>query len=289
MPERLTASTAELRVGHERCVLLTNMRKLIPMLCTVVAGCAVNGGKAHRGAAEGAPTSDSPAVTAPDARESDAGLRLRPPVPGERASLLQLHMADHYADLRLMERAMVKGDLAEVRDYATALVFDRADPQLAPWTANLERMRSAAEALSLAADVPEACRRAPVLAAVCGDCHQETGAQLAFADDGPPVDDGTTPVRMARHQWAADRLWQALVAPSDAAWRDALAVLAATPLPADELGVDATAEVRDRLVARARLLQSTAKAVRPIDGSRRRAEAYGELLRLCASCHAMVR
>lgn len=261
------------------------------MLCVAAAGCAANGGGRPNGTTEEAVADDPSAMIAPatDAREPDAGLRLRLPVPGERATLLQLHMADHYADLRLMERALVEGDLAEVRDYATALVFDRADPELAPWTAHLVRMQTAAEALAAAKDVSEACRREPELAAACGDCHRETGAQLAFADDGPPADDGTTPVRMVRHQWAADRLWQALVAPSDTAWHDALAILAAAPLPADELGVDATAEVRDRLVVNARLLQAVAKAARPIDGSRGRAEAYGKVLVLCASCHATAR
>ena len=33
---------------------------------------------------------------------------------------------------------------------------------------------------------------------------------------------------MARHQWAADRLWRALIVPSNQAWQDALDVLADT-------------------------------------------------------------
>lgn len=238
------------------------------------------------------PTSGAPAAVNPDPKDApaaDAGLRLRLPAPGERASLVQLHMADHYADLRLMQRALVAGELTEVRDYATALALDRSDPELAAWADQLARMREAAAALAAAPDVPGACRREPALAAVCGNCHLETGAQLPLVDDGPPADNGSTPVRMARHQWAADRLWRALIVPSNRAWQDALDVLADTPLPLDELAVDVRADERARLNELARRLQTTARDGRPITDPAARASAYGELLVTCAACHALTR
>lgn len=242
-------------------------------------------------AACGSPTPRARAVS-PDPAGGDAAgdasaLRLRLPEPGERASLLQLHMADRYADLRLMERALVEGELEEVRGYATALALDRTDPELAAWSAELAAMRAAAGALASAPDVPTASRREPALAATCGGCHVAAGAQLPFADDGPPDDDGSTRARMARHQWAADRLWQALVAPSSAAWRDGLAVFGATPLPVDELAPDTDVATRQRIGDLARRFQDLATASRPAQTLRARADAYGELLVVCASCHAL--
>lgn len=256
-------------------------RLVLGALGALASACASNHGRKP----EPPPAVEPPAAAAPDA--ASEGLRLRPPAPGERASLVQLHMADHYADLRLMERALVAGDLSAVRTYATALALDRSDPELAGWATSLERMREAAGALAAAADLATASRREAALAARCGACHLESGAQLPFADDGPLPDDGTTPARMQRHQWAADRLWQALIAPSTTAWRDGLAVLADTPLPDSELGVDATRDTARRMGQLARRLQAAAVDADAITELERRAEAYGEVLATCAACHAL--
>jgi hypothetical protein len=81
---------------------------------------------------------------------------------------------------------------------------------------------------------------------------------------------------MARHRWAADRLWEGVIGNSDVAWHAGLDVLAAAPLdePANRAGL-------------ARQLQRQAEnARRPGPGTlTARAAVYGEILTTCASCH----
>ena len=82
---------------------------------------------------------------------------------------------------------------------------------------------------------------------------------------------------MARHLWATDRLWEAMVGGNEPAWRDGLEVLAETPLPFTPAGTDGLAR-RLQDLAQDQLSRTTT-----LD---ERAAAYGELLRTCAGCHA---
>jgi hypothetical protein len=85
---------------------------------------------------------------------------------------------------------------------------------------------------------------------------------------------------MARHAWAATRLWEAILGADDARWSSGLAVLADAPLPAAVLtdggkfGGDLQAYARTQLDLRG----STSLEAR--------GAAYGEMLVLCAGCHA---
>ena len=85
---------------------------------------------------------------------------------------------------------------------------------------------------------------------------------------------------MARHAWAAERLWEAILGADEARWRGGLAVLAAAPLPSTVLstggkfGQDLQAYARTQLDTR-----GSASIEAP-------GNAYGEILVLCAGCHA---
>jgi hypothetical protein len=85
---------------------------------------------------------------------------------------------------------------------------------------------------------------------------------------------------MARHVWAADRLWEGLIGGDEDRWTRGLAVLADSPLPFGPL-TDAPA-LATQLQRRARE-QLDARAMTLPDG---RATAYGEMLVTCAACHS---
>lgn len=86
---------------------------------------------------------------------------------------------------------------------------------------------------------------------------------------------------MQRHQWAADRLWEGLIGPSDAAWSRGIRMLAEAPLHGTEPSWD-TASDGDELARRVHELGSeAASALLP----HARATVYGEMLGLCADCH----
>ncbi|MBZ0234763.1 MAG: hypothetical protein K8M05_20700, partial [Deltaproteobacteria bacterium] len=78
-------------------------------------------------------------------------------------------------------------------------------------------------------------------------------------------------------------------APSGTAWRDGLAVFADPPLAADELGLPTSPEARARMAALAARMRALSEAAQPVDDLDRRAAAYGDVLEICAACHALAR
>jgi cytochrome c553 len=204
--------------------------------------------------------------------------------PSPPAATTRVRMAAHFEDLRAMQRLILGGDLDRVRERAREMVIERDDGEPATWAPYLVRMRAAAAALAQAESLLDACRAEARLARECAACHQASGAMPEFVALSPPVDQPTLAARMARHQWAADRLWEGVVGLSDQAWRDGLGVLAAAPLPASTLSADPEREAR---VARyARDLQRLARRALSARTPAMRSAAYGELLVVCSGCHS---
>jgi cytochrome c553 len=214
-----------------------------------------------------------------------------PPPPSDAAqmTIVGIHMRDHYEDLLIMQRHLVDGDLATVRDYAFGLATDRGDVELASWAAEMTQLRAAAETVGTAAGTADMARSLPFVAVACAGCHHATGAVVEIPTTPAPVDEPTPLARMDRHQWAADRLWQAMIVPSDEAWRDGLAVLAETPLPAGQLSTIAIPKDAPRIKELGTRLQRMAKRARNTGASERRATEYGEILVICAGCHELAR
>jgi len=204
--------------------------------------------------------------------------------PSRPAGTTRMRMQDHFEGLREIERAIVGGDLDGARDRATRIVFDRADSELPTWAPYIARMRDAAYELARAGSLREACRLEARLAVECARCHVASGAMPTFVVPVVPPDAPTPAARMARHQWAADRLWEGLIGLSDEAWRDGLAILAATPLPASSMSDDP--DRQHRLAEYGRSLQRLARLAGVAADPAERARAYEGLLLVCTSCHA---
>lgn len=203
--------------------------------------------------------------------------------PSRPPGALRGRMQGHFEEIRVIERLLLDGDLADARERATAIAFDRADTELPTYASYFARMRAAADALARATSVEDGFRQETRLAAECATCHLAAGAEPWFVPSEPPRADATAAERMARHQWAVDRLWEGVVGPSHEAWTAGLDVLAASPLPARALG-DAA---REREVeGLSRQLVQRARTARAIEEPTRRARAYAELLVVCARCHA---
>jgi cytochrome c553 len=203
--------------------------------------------------------------------------------PSRPPGTTRMRMQAHFEDLRAMERMILGGDLDRVRERANEIVFDRGESELPAWAPYIARMRQAAVALSRSESLADACRAETRLARECAGCHEATAAMPTFVVPEPPRDEPTLAARMARHQWAADRLWEGLVGLSDEAWRDGLAVLATAPLPASALSDD---RGRVKQVERyARGLQRAARRAVPAATPASRASAYADLLLVCSGCH----
>ena len=205
-----------------------------------------------------------------------------PPRPAklDAASVTRIHMRAKLYDVRAVERALLRGQVVEAKILAREIATAPIEPALADWAAMLARVREQAQAVATAASADDALRRLPHLAAACAECHVASGSWPTLAAAPPAPTDHPIVLRMARHEWATDRMWDGLIGGREDAWHAGLEVLAASPPPfaladgdevalAKELQVQATAALRDR----------------PADSLESRVRIYGELLVTCAACH----
>ena len=198
----------------------------------------------------------------------------------EHDMMVRFHMHQNFDLVRSIERLLIRGKLEEAQRFADAIASAPDEPAHGPWATQALVVRERAQAVARATSVSDALRKHTQLAAACASCHHDLEVTPMFQTmPPPPPDQPTLLARMARHRWAADRLWEAVVGNGDDAWNEGLDVLAAAPL---EMGRDRAAYAQDlkRIATRAR------QTKRPIAN---RATAYGELLVTCAACHSKTR
>jgi hypothetical protein len=124
------------------------------------------------------------------------------------------------------------------------------------------------------------------MAKICSNCHLANEVQIEFGYDQVPAEWSDTVSHMQRHQWAADRLWEGLIGPSENAWNRGMDMLVDVPLHSedvmDEDSGDVDTAALERIAGRVHALtrQGTIASTPTA-----RAEVYGELLGLCAECH----
>lgn len=200
-----------------------------------------------------------------------------PPKRFERDMVARFHMHQSFDLVRAIERLLIRGKLDEAKRFAEAIAMAPDEPAHGAWAAQTAAVRERATALARATSVDDALRKETQLAGACGACHRETYGTAMF-DDPPavPPDRPTLDARMARHRWAGDRLWEAVVGDSDEAWREGLDVLAAAPLDLGEERAPFAKELR-RLANNARRTKAPAASTR--------ATTYGDILVTCAHCH----
>jgi len=204
--------------------------------------------------------------------------------PNATASVTGIRMADHYRDAVQIKNAVINGDLREVRAPARRLMDD-AGHHPETWLPYLSANANYAAVLLAAKNRHAAGVAAAGLARTCGDCHAALAVGPAFE---PPHDIPTSAGHdvlrhMHRHQWAADRMWEALIDRSEYAWMAGAAALVDAPLPRADLTQnvelpDEVLQLGDKIHEIGALAGSTA-------GWNARAGLYGEFLATCAGCH----
>lgn len=190
----------------------------------------------------------------------------REPTPSRPTASARYHMRRNFDDLRLIERRLIAGKLADGATLAVLLMRQEDDPAMAPYEVHANRVTRAADALAHAANLDEALRRVAVVAAECAGCHASAGAHFQLP---PPATLPAQPA-MARHAWAADRMWEGVIAGDTDRWRRGLAVLADSPFGTPP------SPLQD-LARRELATYSTDLDLRAV--------AYGKILKACASCH----
>lgn len=190
--------------------------------------------------------------------------------------------ADRSFELRT---ALIRGDLERAhqaaRQLASHLTSEGGSAPSSHWVAAEEQARVAAEA----SDVRAAAAATARMGGSCGACHlaAHEGPQYRVVTR-PESRGAAVPQRMMVHYWAADRMWEGLVGPSDSTWFAGALALADVPTYQREIAQrpGVTPADIDRM---ARALQALGLRAQTATDQETRIQVYGEFLAGCAACH----
>jgi hypothetical protein len=192
------------------------------------------------------------------------------------------HMAAHLDAAAALQAAIAQGRLGDAREVAAWFATHDMDVSH-EWRPFLDEMRYAALRVRQARDLPTAGLELGRIARACGACHVAMGARPRFAPAPMPVGD---PTQMVRHQWAAARLWEGLVGPDDARWRDGAHVMTTARFA---IGASVHGKPNADVIELGEGLHAQAREALSTTGLAARAKLYGAMMDTCASCHAIVR
>jgi mono/diheme cytochrome c family protein len=196
----------------------------------------------------------------------------------QRAETVAAHMQEHFTQVSTIQDAVIRGDLEAVAEPAEWLARHRpVDSLPAGWEPYVADMSLAAQRALEASTIEDAAAAAAAMGLACGACHQatETGPKFTL---GAEVNTARgVGAHMQRHRWAADRMWEGLVGPSDTSW-----AWGAASMREAALRPQGQPEQIEDLAKQVHQLGAQAEeAIEP----EARATVYGELLGTCADCH----
>lgn len=195
------------------------------------------------------------------------------------------HMQDHFGRSADLLAAVVAGDVAGAKAQADWLAEHETHPSLRGWEPSVAELRAAARPGPLM-DLAAMARVAANVGAACGSCHQKTKSIPSFASVPSPGSGSRAEERMLLHKWAADRMWEGLIAPSDDLWSRGVEAMAIAPLHDDEILKNASAA--PEIVAQAEAVHELANDASNATTPQARADAFARFLENCATCHARV-
>ena len=211
-----------------------------------------------------------------------------PATPGQKApaqtDTLKAHMDEHFAHVREIQDAIVRGDLDGAKVPARWIAEHQEATGLpASAGVHVTAMKNSASAVAGAQDIRLAAQGAASLVAACGDCHAslKVSGHMPSAVVVTAAPGGAKQAHMAEHQHAINLMYRGLVGPSEADWKKG-----AEALKGSALGAETLPEAKDALKAEARVHELAGKAISAKDRGARVA-AYGEVIGSCASCHGL--
>jgi len=200
----------------------------------------------------------------------------------QEASLLE-HMHEHYDAVVRIQGAVIAGSLDDTREPATWLLEHQSPAGLpARWEEYVTAMRGAARDLLNAEDLGSAAGATSRLGLACGSCHVSNNVTVEFDEDKRPSDKEDSRSHMRRHRWAADRMWEGIIGPSNASWSRGANLLFESPMNPKGLGAEAG---DDSVLGMARRVHQLAANATTVSDPAERANIYAEFLANCATCH----
>jgi hypothetical protein len=248
---------------------------LIPTLVLLLAACSTD-----REANEAPVALETPASTKAT-EEAEPGV---PPLrPKDATPTVAAHMEDHFTQANVVRDAVIAGDLDRLRAPARWLAaHELTDTLPENWKPHVAAMQRAAGLAVAAETIGAAAAAAGSMASACGECHAELGGPK-FTGTSPEGQESSVVADMKRHLWAADRMWEGLIGPSDTAWQAGVAALADAPLAPEAMADDKTPPKKVFDLA-AQAHEIGAKGGTETDRGKR-GELYGRYLGTCAACH----
>jgi cytochrome c553 len=194
------------------------------------------------------------------------------------------HMDEHFSHVKTIQEAVIAGDLEGLKEPAKWMAeHPIAEGLPVGWEPHVAAMKKESQAVGESADLAAAAGATASMAKSCGACHQAMSVTPQFSAGSPPPDDTGTVPHMIGHMWAADRMWEGLIIPSNENWINGVEVLAGAPLHSEDLSDDA--ELKAELEALAKKVHELAAEGRETETLDDRAVLYGNFLATCAECH----
>jgi cytochrome c553 len=195
-------------------------------------------------------------------------------------------MQEHFAKIILIEQAVIRGDLEDVRAPARWLAEHEEAAGLPDYAARyLAEMRQQARRAAEATTLESAAAIAGSLVSSCGTCHVAVGRRPAMPPVPEPPVTGGGVGHMLEHQRSVALLEYGLVVPSDNAWNSGADGLRQAPLARSQMPRDP--ELTNEIIAlEAKVHQLGEKARKVRDGTGRGA-IYGALIGTCGTCHGL--
>jgi hypothetical protein len=202
---------------------------------------------------------------------------------GRSQPTLREHMDAHLARAEAARSAVIQGDLEGARTAAEWLAEHPQHPELPKGERSpMEDLRAFSRCIVRTDQLEDAARATAEVAASCGRCHVATEAGPRFGTAPMPQTGSSVPGHMRRHDWAAERMWEALVSSSDELWDQG-----ATALTADPLVLGGSTDANPQANALAREVHDLGTSAIGLEPDHR-AAVYGRLLVTCVRCHELI-
>jgi cytochrome c556 len=192
-------------------------------------------------------------------------------------------MKEHFEKSAEMKLALIRGNLDAAKKSAQWMAEHSLTPDLpVNWKPHVEGLQDAARQGRDAKDLKAASAAFGAIGRACAVCHEQLGGPK-IALGTPPAEGSGAALHMVRHQWAMDRMWEGLMAPSEEAWVKGAEVMADAPLAPE--AISGQKSVAPETVALATTAHTIANRARTTE-TKERGAAYGELLVTCSACHS---
>ncbi len=216
----------------------------------------------------------------PVAGESPPRVAGQPADPAELAT--RADMRRHFGLISDVKNAVIRGDLDRARRLARELEQRPTTPPAdGSWTARTQSIHVAAKRVATATTLPAIAGATAALASQCGHCHVDLEAQVELPLPATPRTASGVDATMEVHRWAADRMWEGVVFPSDERWIRGTTMFVALP----GCGRVPPETPADEMEPRCRQVQVVVRQGHDPPTLESRAHAYGQLLATCAGCH----